>query len=265
MIKDFKFKKSLGQNFLNDDNVLNNIVSSAEIDKDTLVIEIGPGSGALTKKLVLVSMNVICYEIDERLKPILDKELKDYDNVEVIYKDFLSALVLEDIRKYNYKKLYVVANLPYYITTPIINKIINDKINPDKMIIMVQKEVASRFVATPGSKDYNSLTIFLQYHFNVSKLFDVSKNSFIPKPNIDSSVVCFEKKIDKYKFKDINIFYKLIRDSFRFKRKTIKNNLSDYDLNKIESLLKEYNLDLQARAEEISIDIFIKIAEKISE
>ena len=137
---DFKFKKKFGQNFLTDENILNNIVSSADIDEDTLVIEIGPGAGALTKKLVKKAKNVIAYEIDETLKPILST----IDNVDVIFCDFLKRDVNKDLENYSYKKLYVIANLPYYITTPIITKIIDDKINVDKIVIMVQKEVGNR-------------------------------------------------------------------------------------------------------------------------
>ena len=194
---DFNFKKKFGQNFLKDNNILNNIVSKSEVDKDTLVIEIGVGAAALTTLLSVSSKNVLAYEIDKELKPIIDEALIGKDNVEIKYEDFLKANPKEDIKKYDYKKLYVVANLPYYITTPIIEKIINDKIDVDKIVIMVQKEVGDRFNATVGSKEYNSLTIFLNYYFEINKLMNVSRNSFVPSPNVDSVVIEMKKRENK--------------------------------------------------------------------
>ena len=260
----FKFKKVFGQNFIVDKNIIDNIIEKASIDKDTLVIEIGPGAGSLTYKLCENAKNVLCYEIDETLKDVLSDNLKEYNNVEIIYKDFLKANVLEDIKKYDYKKLYVVANLPYYITTPIITKLIEDKINVEKIVVMVQKEVGDRFKAHPGTKDYSSLSIFLNYYFDIVKILDVSRNVFMPKPNVDSIVLEFRQKEVK---KNVNedIFFKLIRDSFKQKRKTLRNNLKDYDLGTSEKVLKKYNLDLSVRAENISMDIFIEIANTLGD
>ena len=258
MNNDFKFKKKFGQNFLTDDNIINNIITRSEVDKDTLVIEIGPGAGALTKKLSTVSKNVLCYEIDDTLKEILDNNLKNCNNVEIVFKDFLKSNPLEDIKKYEYKKLYVVANLPYYITTPIIMKII-DELDVDKIVIMVQKEVGDRFKAKPNSKDYNSLTVYLNYYFDIIKICDVSRNVFIPKPNVDSIVVSLTKK-DKIKVNDEKLFFKLVRDSFKQKRKTLKNNLKGYDLEIIENVLNKYNFNLNVRAEQLDIEVFVSIA-----
>ena len=260
----FNLKKMFGQNFIIDENIINNIITSANIDKDTLVIEIGPGAGSLTYKLSQYSKNVLCYEIDTTLKELLEDNLKDCTNVDIIFKDFLKANVLEDIKKYSYKKLYVVANLPYYITTPIILKFIEDNIPVDKIVVMVQKEVGDRFKAKPNSKDYNSLSIYLNYYFNVKKLLDISKNVFIPKPNVDSIVVEFTKKEDKFKLKDEKLFFNLVKDSFTQKRKTIKNNLKKYNLEKIEEILKKYNFDLSARAEQLPIEVFIDISNNLS-
>ena len=257
----FNFKKKFGQNFIVDKNVIENIINKSNIDKDTLVIEIGPGAGSLTNKLGEVAKNVLAYEIDESVKPILEKNI--HSNTKIIYDDFLKRNVLEDIKEYNYKKLYVVANLPYYITTPIIIKLIEDKIDIDKIVVMVQKEVGNRFKAKPNTKEYNSLSIFLNYYYNVEKILDVSKNVFIPKPNVDSIVVSFTKK-ERIKLKNEELFFKLIRDSFKQKRKTLKNNLKGYDLNKIEEILNKYNLDLSVRAEAIPIDIFIAIANNLT-
>lgn len=257
---DFKFKKKFGQNFLTDDNILNNIVDSASIDDETLVIEIGCGAGALTKKLVSVAKKVIGYEIDETLKPILST----IDGADIIFCDFLKRDVKKDLEKYSYNKLYVIANLPYYITTPIITKIIEDKLNVDKIVVMVQKEVGDRFSAKPNSRDYNSLTLFIDYYFDVKKLFVVSKNVFIPKPNVDSVVVLFEKKDKKYDVINEKIFFKLIRDSFKQKRKTLKNNLKDYDFDLIKEVLTENNFSEDVRAEALPIEVFVKISNRLS-
>ncbi len=259
----FNLKKMYGQNFIIDENTINKIIDSSDIDKDTLVIEIGPGAGSLTYKLSKCAKNVICYEIDTTLKELLMDNLNGCDNVEVIYKDFLKTDVESDIKKYSYKKLYVVANLPYYITTPIIMKFIEDNIDVDKIVVMVQKEVGDRFKAIPNTKDYNSLSVYLNYYFDVKKLLDVSRNVFMPKPNVDSIVIEFKKKDNKYELKDEKLFFDLVRDSFKQKRKTLKNNLKNYDLTKVEEVLKKYNLDLSVRAEQIRIEIFVDIANNI--
>ena len=259
--ENFNFKKKFGQNFIVDKNIIHSIISKSNIDKDTLVIEIGPGAGSLTTELDEVAAHVIAYEIDKTLKPILDK--KNLTNTNIIYEDFLKRNVLEDLKKYNYKKIYVVANLPYYITTPIIIKLIEEKLNIDKIVVMVQKEVGDRFKAKPNTKEYNSLSIFLNYYYTVEKLLDVSKNVFIPKPNVDSIVVSFTKKENKIKVDNEKLFFKLVRDSFKQKRKTLKNNLKGYNLEKIEEVLKKHNLDLTVRAEALPTEIFAEIANNL--
>ena len=256
----FSLKKKFGQNFIVDENIINSIIEKSEIDKDALVIEVGPGAGSLTYKLGKSAKNVLCYEIDTTLKDVLESNIGELDNVEVIYEDFLKVNVLEGIKKYEYKKLYLVANLPYYITTPIIIKIVEDNIPVNKMVVMVQKEVGDRFKATPGNKEYGSLSVFLNYYFDTRKLMDVSANVFIPKPNVDSIIVEFKKKDNIIEVKDKELFFKLIRDSFTQKRKTLRNNLKGYDLEKIEQVLNKYNMDLSVRAEQISLEIFIEIA-----
>jgi len=259
----FNFKKNFGQNFIIDENIINSIISNSKIDKDTLVLEIGPGAGSLTYKLGLNAKEVVCYEIDTKVKNILEHNLEGLDNVKVIYEDFLKANVKEELKKHDYNKLYVVANLPYYITTPIIIKLIEDDLNVDKIVVMVQKEVGDRFKAKPGSKDYSSLSIFLNYYYDVRKMLDVSKNVFMPKPNVDSIVVEFTKKEELLTLNNKELFFKLIRDSFKQKRKNLRNNLKDYDLTKISNILAKYNLDLTVRAENISIDIFVDIANNL--
>ena len=255
-------KKKFGQNFIVDENIIDMIIKKANIDKDTLVLEVGPGAGALTYKLAQNAKNVLCYEIDTTLKPLLENNLKEFTNVNIIYSDFLKENVTLEIEKYDFKKLYVVANLPYYITTPILVKIIEDQLPLDKIIIMVQKEVGDRFRAKPNSKDYNSLSVYLNYYFDIKKVLDISRNVFIPKPNVDSIVIEFTKKKRPY-LKDEKTFFKLVRDSFKQKRKNLRNNLQGYDLNKIAEILKKYNFDLTVRAEQLDLDIFIDIANNL--
>ena len=262
LVKDFKFKKKFGQNFLNDENILRNIVSKSEIDKDTLVLEIGVGAAYLTYYVSEQAKNVIGYEIDESLKDIINDQLKERDNVEIVYGDFLEQNVKDKLKDYDYKKLYVVANLPYYITTPIINKIIYDKLGVDKIVIMVQKEVGDRFNAKPNSKEYNYLNVFLNYYFDIEKLMDVSRNCFVPKPNVDSVIVEF-KSNKKYSVNNEELFFKLVRDSFKFKRKNLKNNLKGYNLDKIESVLNILNKDLTVRAEALTIEEFVLISNSL--
>ena len=262
LIKDFEFKKKFGQNFLYDENILRNIVDKSMVDSDTLVLEIGVGAAFLTYYLSKKAKYVIGYEIDESLKDIISNQLKDTNNTEIIFEDFLKTNVIDKIKEYDYKKLYVVANLPYYITTPIIVKIIEDDIDVDKMDLMVQKEVGDRFKAKPGTKEYSSLSIYLNYYFDVKKVLDISRNVFLPKPNVDSIVVEFTKK-DKKELKNKELFFKLVRDSFKQKRKTLRNNLKEYNLEKIEEILKKYNYDLSVRAEQLDINIFIEISNNL--
>lgn len=259
----FGFKKKFGQNFIIDENTIDNIVKNALVDEDTMVIEIGPGAGSLTYKLASMSKQVLCYEIDTTLKDVLAENLKDFNNVDIIFDDFLKRNVLDDLKKYDYKKLYVVANLPYYITTPIIVKLIEDKINVDRIVVMVQKEVGDRFKANIGTKDYNSLSVFLNYYFDVRKVMDVSRNVFMPMPNVDSIVLALDKKNVDFGVLDENVFFKLVRDSFTQKRKTIKNNLKEYNLQVIEEVLKRNGFDLSVRAENIPINLFVEISNEL--
>ena len=258
----FDFKKSLGQNFLNDENIIDKIVKYAEIDKDSLVIEIGPGAGALSKKIIPLSKHTILYEIDTRLKDILNNSLNMYDNYEIIFNDVLKQNIKNDIEKYEYKRVYVVANLPYYITTPIISKVI-DEISPDKLVIMIQDEVADRLSAKVGSKEYAMITVALGVSYDIKKLFKVSRNCFVPAPNVDSAVISLDKH-NRYKVKDKELFDKLIKDSFKFKRKNLKNNLKGYDFEIIEKVLSDDGYSLSDRAEVLPIDLFVKISNELS-
>ncbi len=259
----FEFKKSLGQNFIKDNDIIEKIISNADIDAETLVIEIGPGSGILTKEILKRAKFAILYEIDTRLERILNQELKEFNNYKIIFNDFLKADIINDIKQYEYKKIYIIANLPYYITTPIIKKIIEDKIIAEKIIIMIQKEVANRLVAKPNTTEYGSITVFLNYYYDIKKLFDVSKKHFVPRPKVDSSVIEMKRKKNFQSVKNMELFNNLIRDSFKFKRKTLKNNLYSYNLTKIEKILKKYDLNLSSRAENISLEVFIDICNNL--
>ncbi len=261
--KDFNFKKKYGQNFLRDNSIPRKIVDVSKIPDNTLVIEIGPGAGALTKELARVAKQVLCYEIDESLEDILDQALLEYTNVSVIYDDFLKRNVLEDLNNYDYEHLYVIANLPYYVTTPIITQLVTSNLEIEKIVVMVQKEVADRFCAKPASREYGSITVFLNYYFDLKKEFLVSKNCFVPKPNIDSMIISLTRKKELLPLKDSTLFFNLIRDSFRFKRKTLRNNLKGYDLMKIEQTLKNYHFDLSVRAEELPLEVFVDISNNL--
>lgn len=262
-MEDFLFKKAYGQNFLKDNNVITNIVSGANILPNSLVIEVGPGSGALTKELAKVSKNVLCYEIDDRLEDILDENLLGLKNVEIIFDDFLNRDINDDIKKYTYDNVYLVANLPYYITTPIILKVIKSKVNFKNITIMVQKEVGDRFCAKVGTRDYSSITVFLNYYYDLKKLFIVNRNCFIPKPNVDSVVISLIAKDNRLEVLNEDFFFELIRESFQFKRKNLRNNLKKYDLTIVEKVLAKYNFDLTVRAEQLSLPIFVDIANNL--
>ena len=257
---DVKFKKKFGQNFLKDINVVKRIVDVSEVDKDSLVIEVGPGGGVMTRELASRAKNVLAYEIDTELEDELVKRLDSFDNVDVLFQDFLTSDLISDVANYSYKKLYFVSNVPYYITTPILMKIIESGLDFNKIVIMVQKEVGDRFTTAPGSREYGSITVLLNYFYNIKKEFFVSRKQFIPEPNVDSLIVSFSPRQDKLELNDYKFFERLIRDSFQFKRKTLRNNLKNYDLKIIESILKEYNYDLSVRAENLSTEIFVKIS-----
>ena len=259
----FKFKKSFGQNFLKDQNIIKNIVSKTNIQSDSLVIEVGPGSGVLTKELAKVAKNVLAYEIDTRLEDLLDENLCDFQNIEIIYDDFLNRNIKDDIKKYEYNNIYFVANLPYYITTPIISKIVSSGIDVKEMVLMVQKEVADRLSSKVGTREYGYITVLLNYYFEIDKVFNVSKNSFVPKPNVDSAVIRFRKRDNLLYLKDYKYFDKFVQDAFRFKRKNIKNNLKGYDLDIIEEVLNKYGLNLNSRSEQVDYSIFVEIVNKL--
>ena len=263
-MENFKFKKSFGQNFLQDKNIIKNIVDKTKIQANSLVIEVGPGSGSLTSELAKVAKQVISYEIDSRLEEILDENLKEYHNIKIIYDDFLNRDIKNDVKEFDCDNIYFVANIPYYITTPILVKLVESKLNFETITMMIQKEVADRFSAKVKTRNYSSITVFLNYYFDIEKLLYVSRNAFIPKPNVDSEVIALRRKKIIKKANNEEFFFKLVRDSFRFKRKNIRNNLKNYNLEVVSDVLRKYNKDLTSRAEELELDIFIDLANNLN-
>ena len=258
---DFQHKHSLGQNFLKDKNVLAKIIDSCDVKEDDLVLEIGPGQGALTRFLKLYKCNVLCFEVDTRVKKYLDSFLDDKTNI--IYDDFMNVDIKSAIKDIKYNKLYIIANLPYYITTAIIEKIIDSGLDVEAMVLMVQNEVADRLSSKPGNKDYGSITVKLNYYYDISKLFFVSRKSFDPVPNVDSAVIKLAKKSNFVKVDNEEFFFNLVRDAFAMKRKNIRNNLKKYNLDIVSNVLSHYGLDLTCRAENISLLCFIDLSNSL--
>lgn len=257
-----KAKKRYGQNFLIDNNVIKKITDEVSSSSSDLIIEIGPGKGALTKELKKKDSYIIAYEIDTDLVTTLEKI--ENEKVKVIYKDILTTNINEDINNINYSELYIVGNLPYYITTPIIEHIIKQNLVFKKFTIMVQKEVADRFMAKPKSKDYGYITLVLKYFFDTFKVCDVSKYSFNPVPKVESAVISFIPKENKEKI-DVDKYFDFLKIIFRQKRKTLKNNVSNiYNWDKIIKVLAKYNISESCRAEELEEQVILDIFKSIS-
>jgi 16S rRNA (adenine1518-N6/adenine1519-N6)-dimethyltransferase len=260
----FSFKKSLGQNFLIDTNVLNNIVDCADLQKDSGAIEIGPGIGALTEQLAKRCERVVAFEIDQRLLPILNETLAPYPHATVIHSDVLEADIHSVISN-NFlegQDLMVVANLPYYVTTPILMSLLEKKLPIRGIVVMIQKEVAERIAAKPGTKNYGSLSIAAQYYAKASTEMIVPKTVFVPQPNVDSAVLKLTIRDEPaVKVKDEKFFFALIRASFAQRRKTIINNLTHNLFTKaekeiVELALMNCQIDPTRRGETLSIEEF---------
>ncbi|KOA18936.1 ribosomal RNA small subunit methyltransferase A [Clostridium homopropionicum DSM 5847] len=261
----FKFTKSLGQNFLIDDTVLEDIVSGAEVGQEDLIIEIGPGVGTLTRELLKKAKRVCAIELDYDLISILNEELKDFDNFQLIHKDALKVDFNEIIG--TEESVKVVANLPYYVTTPIIAKLLKGSYKFKSLTIMIQKEVAERIAAEPGGKDYGSLSILVQYYCNTKILRKVPPTSFIPQPKVESTVIRLDR-LDKPKVevKDEELFFKVARQSFNMRRKTLKNavkSLGVIDSDKIDEAFKAVKINPGRRGETLSIEEFAALADSI--
>ncbi|WP_147805118.1 16S rRNA (adenine(1518)-N(6)/adenine(1519)-N(6))-dimethyltransferase RsmA [Alkalicoccus halolimnae] len=260
----FRFKKSLGQNFLIDPNILANIVEAAGVREDTGVIEIGPGIGALTEQSAKQAKNVLAFEIDQRLLPILKETMEPYPHVKVVNEDVLKTDLHRYISDYFQpgQDLAVVANLPYYVTTPILMKLLEEKLPVRVMVVMMQTEVAERIAASPGSKAYGSLSIAAQYYARAETVFHVPRTVFMPQPNVDSAILRLTRRdAPPVNVTDEELFFKIVRGSFVQRRKTLLNNLSklfEDTLTKQETAekLQEIGIDGTRRAESLTMKEF---------
>lgn len=260
-------KKNFGQNFLVDSSVTARIASN--LREDSVVIEVGPGIGSLTEELARRVQHVRSYEIDERLLPVLEDTLQEYKNVEIVLQDFMEADIDNDLKPLveKYKHIEFAANLPYYITTPVLFKIFESSIPFEKIVVMIQKEVADRFSATPGTKEYGALSVESQYLYDVKKLFNVPRTAFNPAPNVDSAIVSFTVHEKNKSIDDEEKFFELVKACFKQRRKTLYNNLREYfdssDLAK--EVLTKAEIALETRAEMLNLDEYIRLYEAMKE
>ncbi|AUG58814.1 16S rRNA (adenine(1518)-N(6)/adenine(1519)-N(6))-dimethyltransferase RsmA [Acetivibrio saccincola] len=263
--------KSLGQNFLTDFNVVKKIVNTADVGQEDVVIEVGPGIGTMTLELAKRAKKVIAIEIDKRLIPALEDNLSGFSNVQIINMDIMKADINAITSEYDSSNIKVVANLPYYITTPIIMKFLEEDTKADMMVFMIQKEVARRIVAGPGTKDYGALSVAVQYYSKPEKAFDVPPHCFIPQPDVDSAVIkLIINKEPPVKLLDKGMFFKTVKCSFAQRRKTLINALYNTGgLNKskeeIKEILKSMGVDENTRGEMLSIQQFAMLSNLLYE
>jgi len=269
---DFFFKKSYGQNFLIDTNILENIVSYADLTEESCAIEIGPGIGALTEQIAKRAKKVLAFEIDNRLIPILEDTLSQYDNIQIVNEDVLKADVEKAINEYlpNELDIMVVANLPYYVTTPIIMKLLTEGLPIRGIVCMLQKEVADRISAKPGTKDYGSLSIAIQFYTHASTVMTVPRTVFMPQPNVDSAVIKLVKREEPAaEVIDESFFFEVVRASFAQRRKTLNNNLLNNfshlkkDKAILEACLLEAGIEGTRRGETLSIQEFATLSNSL--
>lgn len=249
-----KAEKKYGQNFLIDTSVIDRIIDSIRVTTDDLIIEIGPGTGNLSRKLKSTGANILAFEIDTRMKDYLN--VIEDDRFKVIYEDILNIDLEKVISNISYNRIYVIANLPYYITTPIVNKLLSTKIDISEMRLMVQNEVADRFSATSGHKEYGMMTVLLNLKYDVNKLFIVDRSCFKPAPNVDSAIVGLSLKKKKYNL-DYEKLYNFLSVAFSHKRKTLKNNIGNELWEKLYPTIKNLGYSDQVRAEEINVEDYI--------
>jgi 16S rRNA (adenine1518-N6/adenine1519-N6)-dimethyltransferase len=257
----FRFQKGLGQNFLIDDSILEDIIKCADILPGDEIIEIGPGFGSLTKGLLEKAGKVFAIELDSDLIPILEEELNGYDNLVLLHNDALKVDFNELIT--DGKNVKIVANLPYYVTTPIIVKLLTGGYKFDTITIMIQKEVAERITSKPSCKAYGALSLFAQYYFKTQLLIKVPPSSFIPEPKVDSMVIKLTRLEEPaVKVLDKELFFKIIRESFNMRRKTLRNSLRNItdDKIKLEKAFSDADIDPIRRGETLSIEEFAKLS-----
>ena len=267
-----KANKSLGQNFLIDENVVEGIVDSSEITKNDLVIEIGPGLGTLTKYLLEKAGKVICIELDENMLRILEDRFSLYNNFELIHNDVLKVnlkhLIHNEKKNKDIKNVKVVANLPYYITTPIIMKLLEDELDLESITVMIQKEVAERLIAIPGQKNTGAITYTVYYYADAKKVMEVPNNCFIPEPDVTSEVIRLDIRKDKpVDTKNKEIMFKIIKNAFMQRRKTLLNSLTNTNIFKSKEegikILNELGIKSDIRAEKLTLNDFSNITNKI--
>lgn len=266
---EFAFKKNFGQNFLVDQHVLDKITSSADISQDDVVIEIGPGIGTLTAVLAKSAKKVIAVEIDRTLIPILEDTLSNYDNIEIINEDILKVDVNQIAKNHEGSKIKVVANLPYYITTPIIMNILENKLPIESITVMIQKEVANRMSAKSGTKEYGSLSLVVKYFSEPYLVANVPRNCFMPRPNVDSAVIRLTTlKQNPVEVEDVSEFFTLIKIAFSQRRKTLLNCIFNskefcFDKETIAKILIESDFDVNIRGEKLELEDFAKLMKTI--
>ncbi|MEY8303481.1 16S rRNA (adenine(1518)-N(6)/adenine(1519)-N(6))-dimethyltransferase RsmA [Anaerosalibacter bizertensis] len=260
----FRFSKSLGQNFLIDGNIVRKICEEGEVSKEDDILEIGPGIGTLTEELSYKANKVVAVELDKSLFPILDETLAGCNNVEIVPGDILKIdLPKLFSEKFESENIKIVANLPYYITTPIIGRLLEEELDIDSILVMVQSEVAERMKASPGTKDYGSLSVFVQYYTEPEIVLSVPKTAFMPRPNVDSAVIKLKIRKEKIELKDRETFFKVVKSAFSQRRKTILNSLSSglkTDKATIRAILEKADIDPKLRAENLTIEDFSKIS-----
>ena len=265
----FKFSKSLGQNFLIDTNVIDRILEGARVQEGDYVIEVGPGIGTLTKEMGRTAQKVVAIEIDKTLIPILEETLSDFPNIEVINQDILKVNVQELVKeKLNGGPVKLIANLPYYITTPIVMKFLEEDIPVTDIVVMVQKEVADRMNAQPNSKDYGALSVAVQYYCDTEIVAKAPRHMFMPQPNVDSTVIGLHVREEKkYNVDNEDIFFKTVKATYGQRRKTLLNSLGGLGfLNKdqIREALQEANIDEKRRGETLSIEEFASLSNAVN-
>lgn len=262
----FRFSKSLGQNFLIDDSVLNDIVEGAEVSEEDLVIEIGPGVGTLTRELIKKAKRVVAIELDSNLIPILTEELGDEEKFSLIHNDALKVNFDEIMA--GEKSVKLVANLPYYVTTPIIAKLLNEGYKFKSLTIMIQKEVAERMNSEPNCKEYGSISVLVQYFCTTKIIRRVAPSSFMPRPKVDSIVIRLDRlEQPRVELKDEKVFFDIVRNSFNMRRKTLWNALKSFGLDKesMEGVFKDAGIDQKRRGETLSIEEFGALANSLYE
>lgn len=261
----FKFSKSLGQNFLIDTNVIDRIIEGARVKEGDYVIEVGPGIGTLTKEMGKTAEKVVAIEIDKTLIPILKETLSDFPNIEVINQDILKVDVQELIKeKLNGGPVKLIANLPYYITTPIVMKFLEEDISVTDIVVMVQKEVADRMNAQPNTKDYGALSVAVQYYCDTEIVAKAPRHMFMPQPNVDSTVIGLHVREEQiYHVDNEEVFFKTVKASFGQRRKTLLNSLGGLGFltkDQIREALQEANIDEKRRGETLSIEEFAALS-----